>query len=192
MIFLFPNNPAMSRKYKFRNPDGIYFVTYSVIHWIDIFIRNEYKELLLDSWKFCTNEKGLDIYAWCIMTSHVHMIIGSRKEKLENIMRDMKRHTSTKMKKIINENPRESRKDWLLKMFQQAGLNNRNNNKFQFWQQNNHPLELSSNKDLENCINYIHYNPVKAGYVYRAEDYVFSSALDYAGGKGLIDIILIE
>lgn len=81
----------MSTKYKFHNQDQLYFISFAVVNWIDLFIRNEYKQVLLDSWRFCCEEKGLEIYGWCIMTSHVHMIIGSRQEKLENIVRDMKR-----------------------------------------------------------------------------------------------------
>src|SRR5262249_51315291 len=104
----------MGRKYKFHNPDSLYFVTYTVIHWIDLFIRNEYKNILLDSWRFCINKKGLELYSWCIMTSHVHMIVGSHVQKLEAIMRDMKRYTSEQLRAAIANNLCESRKEWLL------------------------------------------------------------------------------
>src|ERR1041384_7212041 len=104
----------MSRKYKFRDQDQLYFVSFAVINWIDLFVRNEYKQIMLDSWKHCQLNKGLEIYGWCIMTSHVHMIIGSNQNKLEDIMRDMKRHTSEKLKEAIKSNPQESRREWLL------------------------------------------------------------------------------
>jgi putative transposase len=182
----------MSRKYKFRNPEGFYFITYTVVNWIDIFIRNEYREIMLDSWKYCIQEKGLVISAWCIMTSHIHMIIGSRKNKLENIMRDMKSHTSTSMKKAISENPVESRKKWMIKMFVEAGSLKNHNKNFQFWQHGSHPVELYSNEIMEQKLDYIHENPVKAGFVNRPEDYVYSSAIDYAGGKGMMDIVLLD
>ena len=113
----------MSRKYKFHNPDGVYFVTFSVKGWADVFIRNEYKNILLDNLKYCQQNKGLEIFAWCIMSSHV---------------------------------------------------------------------ELWSNAVIEQKLEYIHQNPVEEGLVFRAEDYMYSSAVDYAGGKGLLDIILIE
>ena len=89
----------MSRKYKFQDSDKLYFVTFAVVYWIDLFIRNEYKNILLNSWKFCIEKKGLELFGWCIMTSHVHMIVGSHKDKLENIMHDMKMHTSKALKK---------------------------------------------------------------------------------------------
>ena len=66
----------MSRKYKFGDQDQLYFVSFAVINWIDLFVRNEYKQIMLDSWKHCQLNKGLEIYGWCIMTSHIHMIIG--------------------------------------------------------------------------------------------------------------------
>jgi len=105
----------VSRKYKFRDNSKLYFVSFSVVHWIDVFIRDEYKRVLIESWKYCKEHKGLEIYAFCIMTSHVHMIIGSNDEKLENIMRDMKSYTSTQLRKSIANNPYESRKEWMWK-----------------------------------------------------------------------------
>jgi REP element-mobilizing transposase RayT len=109
----------MSSKYKFRDQDDLYFVTFSVVNWIDLFIRNEYKEIMLESWTHCQENKGLEIYAWCIMTSHIHMVIGTHGSKLEEIMRDMKKYTSITLKKAIQTHPGESRREWLLWMMEQ-------------------------------------------------------------------------
>ncbi len=182
----------MSRKYKFRDQDKLYLVSFSVINWIDVFVRTEYKEILLDSFRFCQKEKGLEIYAWCIMTSHVHLIIGSQKNNLEDIMRDFKSHTSRALKKEIANHPKESRREWMLKMMQIMGTQNSNNKFFQFWQQNNHPLVLDNNKIIDNTLEYIHNNPIAAGFVDRQEDYVYSSARDYIGLKGKLDVLLIN
>ncbi len=84
----------MSRKYKFHDNDKIYFVSFAVINWVDLFIRNIYKDVIVDSLRFCQKEKALELYGWCIMTSHVHLIIVTTGNPLENIMRDLKRHTS--------------------------------------------------------------------------------------------------
>ncbi|PKP21563.1 MAG: transposase [Bacteroidetes bacterium HGW-Bacteroidetes-21] len=139
-------------------------------------------------------QKGflLPIYSWVIMTNHVHMIISSRKEELPNIMRDMKSFTSTHIKKAITGNSKESRKQWMLAMMVKAGTKNSNNNEFQLWQQHNHPLILDTNRAIDNTIDYIHNNPVVAGFVENPEDYLYSSARDYAGRKGLIDIEVID
>ena len=182
----------MSRKYKFSDNSKLYFISFSVVYWIDVFIRNEYRDILLDSWRYCAQHKGLEVYAWCIMTSHVHMIIGSEGSKLSDIVRDMKSFTSTSLKKAIVENPQESRKEWLLWMMKRAGEKNGNNKDFQFWQQHNQPVELYSNEMLDQRLKYIHDNPVKAGFVEEPEHYLYSSARDYCGIKGLLPIALIE
>lgn len=182
----------MSCKYKFRDQQQLYFVTFSVINWIDLFIRNEYKDIMLRSWNHCMNNKGMELYAWCIMTSHIHMIIGSQGEPLEHIMRDMKRHTSEELRRAIKLHPSESRREWLLEMMQKAGKKNSNNISFQLWNQDNHPIELNGLKKLHNCLDYIHHNPVVAGIVENPEDYLYSSARNYFGKQGLIDITFVE
>jgi putative transposase len=181
----------MSVKYKIRDQEKLYFVSFSVINWIDVFIRNEYKNIFLDSLKFCQRNKGLEIYGWCIMTSHVHLIIGTSDKPMENILRDLKSFTSTNIKKAIELNPTESRKEWMLWMMKRAGIKNNNNNDFQFWQQNNHPIELWDNYMMQQKLDYIHNNPVEAGFVDAPCDYVYSSARDYSEQKGLLNIKLI-
>ena len=115
----------MSRKYKFRDNTKLYFVSFAVINWIDVFIRNEYKQVLLDSLEYCQKFKELELYAWCLMTSHVHLIIGSKGNPMHNIIRDMKSHTSTQLRAAIGEHAQESRKEWMLWMMGRAGKMNR-------------------------------------------------------------------
>jgi putative transposase len=182
----------MSRKYKFRDNDKLYFVSFAVINWIDLFIRNEYKDILLKSFEHCIDKKGLELYAYCIMTSHVHMIIGSNKEPMENIMRDLKRHTSETLREAIEKHGQESRKEWMLQMMKQAGMLNPNNRGFQLWRQDNRPIELRDSERLYQKLKYIHHNPVEAGFVEKEEDWLYSSARNYHSLKGLIDVILIE
>jgi REP element-mobilizing transposase RayT len=126
------------------------------------------------------------------MTSHVHLIIGSNKEPMENIIRDFKRHTSETLRKAIETNPSESRKEWMLQMMKYAGISNPNNREFQLWRQDNRPIELSDSKRLYQKLKYIHHNPVEVGFVEKEEDWLYSSARNYYGLKGLINVILIE
>lgn len=182
----------MSRKYKFRDNDKLYFVTFAIVYWIDLFIREEYKKIVLDSWKYCIANKGMELYGWCIMTSHIHIIIGSHADKLERIMQNMKRHTSEQLRAAIKNNYSESRKEWMLWLMERAGKKNSNNIDFQLWQQHNNPIELSNQKMAWQKLEYIHQNPVKAGFVEKPEDYLYSSARDYCGMKGLIDILFLD
>ena len=184
----------MSTKYKFADNDKLYFITFAVVGWIDLFIRNEYRQILLDSWQYCRINKGLQVYGWCIMTSHVHMIIGTEKDALQDIVRDMKRHTSVALRKAITEHPQESMREWMLKLMQQAGTTNSNNSGFQLWRQDNHPIELYTVKVTHQKLDYIHNNAVEAGFVEKPEDYLYGSAKDYFGLPSSLfpDIILIE
>jgi putative transposase len=182
----------MSRKYKFRDIDKLYFVTFAVINWIDLFIRNEYKDILLKSFEHCIANKGLELYAYCIMTSHAHMIIGTNKEPMEDIMRDLKRHTSETLRKAIETNKTESRREWMLEMMKEAGIQNPNNKDFQLWKQDNRPIELRDEERLYQKLKYIHNNPVEAGFVEKEEDWLYSSARDYYGLKGLMEVTMIE
>ena len=182
----------MSRNYKFHNSEGIYFVTFTVVRWIDVFTRREYKDILVESLKYCIENKGLQLYAWVIMSNHVHLIISSKGKPIGSILRDVKRHTSKALTKAISENTQESLRDWLLWFFEREGKQNPNNENFQFWQQDeNHPIELWSNEVIDQKMDYIHYNPVIAGWVDEPEHYLYSSARDYAGGKGLIDDLIL-
>ena len=139
----------MGRKYIFHDSRELYFVSFATVNWIDVFTRKLYFDIVVDSLIFCTQNKGLELYAWCIMPSHVHLIISSAKDNLSDIMRDLKRHTSKALLKAIAENQKESRKEWLLSHFGRAGKRNANNETYQFWQQNNHPIELSSIEMLQ-------------------------------------------
>ena len=178
----------MSRSYKFHNQDKPYFVTFATVNWIDVFTRNIYKDILVDSLNFNVTNKGLLIYSWCIMTNHVHMIIGTKLNPMQDIMRDLKSYTSKEILKAIKDNPRESRKNWMLWMFERAGKRNSNNTKYQFWQQHNHPIQLDDNKIFDQKLEYIHQNPVVAGFVDKAEHFPYSSAKDYAGENGFVKV----
>jgi REP element-mobilizing transposase RayT len=60
----------MSRNYKFHNPNGAYFISFAIVEWLDVFTRNEYKDIFLESLTYSQENKGMEIYAWCIMTNH--------------------------------------------------------------------------------------------------------------------------
>lgn len=86
----------MSEKYK-TNSDGLYFVTFSVVGWLDVFTRRVYQEILIDSINFCKQNKELKIFCYCIMPSHVHFITYSENGSLSNTLRDLKAHTANNL-----------------------------------------------------------------------------------------------
>ena len=179
----------MSRKYKFDNPEGIYFISFATVGWIDVFTRRVYKDIVVESLCFCQKEKGLELFAWCIMTNHVHLIARAKDVfLLQDIIRDFKKYTSKKLLKAIQENNEESRKEWMLSIFKSAGEYNSNNTNYQFWRQDNNPIEVYSNSVIDQKLDYLHNNPVEEGIVEMAEEYIYSSARAYAGQKGLLEI----
>jgi len=184
----------MPKAYRFYNPDGIYFVTFTVVDWVDVFTRSFYKEIFMDSLNYAINNKGLIVYAWVIMSNHVHLIISSQENnELSAIVRDLKKFTSKKIIKEIVTNPKESRKKWMLWLFKKHGEANSNNKNYQFWIQDYHGVELDNNRIKEVTLSYIHNNPVKSRLVSEPENYIYSSAIDYVeGGKGLVTIELLQ
>ncbi len=133
----------MSRNYKFFNPEGVYFVSFAVVEWIDVFTRNEYKDIVIGNLQYNQKEKGMEIFAWCTMTNHVHLIFRSTKgQKSELLLGDFKRYTSKAILSAIKENLRESRREWLLEQFEKAGKTVSNVSKYQFWRHDNKPIEL--------------------------------------------------
>jgi REP element-mobilizing transposase RayT len=182
----------MGFAYTFANPDGVYFVTFTVVEWVDIFTRSRYADIVIESLKYCVAEKGLQLHAFVIMSNHLHLIISRNSEPtLSHIIRDFKKYTATQIKKSIETEP-ESRRNWMLWIFRQAGSNNPNNKNFQLWQHENHPEELITNRFIAQKLDYIHQNPVRAGIVYRAEDYKYSSAAAYSGSESILPVTFIE
>jgi len=180
----------MSGKYRFTNSDYIYFVTLTVVEWADVFTRRKYNELVCESINYCQKKKNLTIYAWCIMTNHVHLICSA--PKLPDVMRDLKKYTSRFIVDAIKNNPQESRKNWLLWMFKSAAEKSTSHGEYQFWQLGGHYVELSTNELMEQRLEYLHQNPVKAGFVEEPEQWYYSSARNYAGQQGRLEIVLIE
>lgn len=176
--------------YKVRNQAGTYFVTFAVVGWVDVFTRREYRDILLDSLRFCQKEKGMRLHSWCIMSNHVHLILSAKNNNVSELLRDFKKFTSRQIIEAIEKNERESRRQWMLQIFKQCGSQNSHNTHYQFWQQDNHPKELYSPAFSVQKLEYIHNNPVVAGLVDRPQDYLYSSARDYSGMKkaGLLEI----
>jgi REP element-mobilizing transposase RayT len=171
----------MSR-YKIHDQGGLYFTTSTVVGWIDIFSRKNYRDIILNSLKYNIENKALHVFAYIIMSNHIHLVLQAGqpdKWPLSDILRDFKKFTANTILDTIRKEP-ESRREWLMHMFKYYAIYNTNNRDFQFWQQDNHPIELTSMKVLWQKINYIHLNPVRAGIVDKPEEYIYSSARNYA------------
>lgn len=178
----------MSRNYKFHNPAGVYFVSFATVCWIDVFTRQVYFNVLAKSIAYCRKEKGMEVFVYCFMPSHVHLIFRSSNLDPSGLIRDFKKHTAKEVIKVIEENPQESRKEWMLKMFKKAGKEKGNISTYQFWQHHNKPIELWNNVVIKQKLDYIHNNPVETGFVVNAEDWKYSSARNFMEDHTVLNI----
>ena len=179
--------------YKIRNQAAIHFLTFAVVEWVDVFTRKDYRDIVLDSIRFCQAEKGLLLHCWCMMSNHVHLIASAKHENLSDVLGDFKKFTSKKIIEAIKQNKSESRRDWMVRIFEEQGEKNSRNTNYQFWRQDNQPMELYSSAFIVQKMNYIHNNPVEAGIVEKPEHYIYSSAKDYFFTKrcGLLELVFL-
>ncbi|WP_205314303.1 transposase [Pedobacter namyangjuensis] len=133
----------MGFAYHIKDQGAVHFVTFTVHQWVDVFTRPIYIEILLDSLTHCQKEKGLEIYAWVIMSNHCHFIVSAKNDNLSDIIRDFKKFTSKAIFKAIEENHRESRKNWLLKALNFEG-------RIWFWEEGYHGEEIYSEDFFDN------------------------------------------
>jgi REP element-mobilizing transposase RayT len=171
----------------------LYFTTSTVIDWVDIFTRASYRHVIVESLDYCQRQKGLKIYAWVLMSNHLHMVVSAEgKQAIGDILRDFKKFTNKKILKVLEEDEHESRRAWMLDRFYFAGANDKRITNYRFWQEGNHVEEIYTSEFLWQKVNYIHLNPVRAEIVGRAEEYLYSSARNYAGEKGLLEVEVVR
>ncbi len=164
----------MSEKYKVIDSTVPTFITLTVTDWIDLFIRPVYTNILDDSLNYCIGHKGLVVHAYVYMTSHLHLIVSSTGEELQNIVRDFKKFTSKQIITAIKEHP-ESRREWLLNKFSYAAKRTGRGKHYKVWKDGFHPVLLDTIKKIEQRVHYIHYNPIATGMIYEESAWVHSS-----------------
>ena len=179
-------NRMFAECYKIRDQQALHFLTFTIVGWIDIFSRKLYRDIMLDSFTYCRLNKGLRIGAYVIMSNHTH-VIWQTNNNLSDIIRDFKTFTSKAITNAIRKEP-ESRRDWLLYMFNFHANNTNQNDTSKVWTNNNHPEEIYTEDFMKSKLFYTHNNPVRAGLVTEPEYYLYSSASNYITGKGLIEI----
>lgn len=172
---------------------GCSYLTLNVVDWIDIFIRPVYKQVIVESLNYFIDKKGLTVYAWCLMTNHLHLIVQAKQGfGLASLITDLKKFTSRLILEDIDVEP-DSRRKWMLEKFRNASKSMNLPENFQVWQTSVAPvyIDLNNSNALKSQLDYVHCNPVRDRIVILPEDYLYSSAGDYAGIKGLVNVELI-
>jgi REP element-mobilizing transposase RayT len=182
----------MTTGYQIKDQSGLHYLTFQVVDWIDIFTRQIYRDIILESLSYCQQKKELQIFGYVIMSNHIHLIANSVSGKLSDTIRDFKKYTSGKIIKTIIENPQESRKEWMLNRFSFHSKQHSRNEKYQFWTHENHSIILYSPEFTQEKLEYIHNNPVRAGIVQFPEEYLYSSARNYAEKDSLLTVVKLN
>ena len=165
----------MSTGYQIYDQYRLYFLTFTIVDWVDVFTRKVYRDIVIDSLRFCIAEKELEVYGFVIMSNHVHIIARSRCGKLSDTIRDFKKFTANSILNVIHNEP-ESRKEWMLHRFKWNAGQQERNSVHQVWMHGSHAEEITTQPFFRQKLDYIHNNPVTAGWVEREEDYLYSSA----------------
>jgi REP element-mobilizing transposase RayT len=177
----------MKEGYVIHDQSLPHFITATVVDWIDVFTRKNYRDCIIESLNYCIENKAMIVYGYVIMSNHIHIIVQSGDGKLSDLIRDFKKFVAKNVLEKIQTEP-ESRREWMLERFKLATESHSRNKNYQFWQYGNHAEEIYTNKFMWSKLDYIHLNPVRAAIVEKAEDYVYSSASNYINNTGLIEI----
>jgi REP element-mobilizing transposase RayT len=181
----------MSDKYTVRDTENAYFLTITTVGWIDLFTRLKLRNTIIDSLKYCQQNKSLEVFAFVLMPSHLHLMCRSQEgHHLSDIIRDFKKFTSKCLIENIMDGG-ESRKEWLLELFRKACSRLNKEMNYKVWQDGYHGEPIESNKFIYQKLNYIHRNPVVDRIVEKPEDYIYSSARNYASLEGVMDVIVL-
>lgn len=182
----------MSTKYKATTTEDAYFITITTVGWVDVFTRLNQKQNIIEALKHCQNNKGLEIYSYCIMSSHIHILCkGTNGFVLSDIIRDFKKFTAKKIIQTILNEP-ESRREWMLDFFKKSCENLKRNQEYKVWQNGYHAEHIYSDSFIKQKVEYIHNNPVKDKIVANPEDYYFSSARNYADLENDLEIVVLN
>ncbi len=181
----------MTTGYQIKDQEGLYYLTFQVVDWVDLFTRQVYRDIIIDSFKHAIEHKDFQLFAYVIMSNHIHLIAHSGKGELSNTIRDIKKYTSKKIIETIYTIV-ESRREWMLNQFSFNAKKHSRNKSYQVWTHENHAILLYSPEFTAEKLEYLHQNPVRAGIVINPEDYLYSSARNYADMDSLLNIELLS
>jgi REP element-mobilizing transposase RayT len=169
-------------RYKIYEPTYPHFMTCTVLHWIALFTRKDSVGILFESFRYLQQNDDFKLYAYVILENHLHIVAQSN--DIAKSMAKFKRHTARELIKLLHK---ENAKTILeqLAFYKKAHKSDRT---YQVWQEGLQPKLIQTDAMMISKINYIHQNPVKRGYVDEAVHWRYSSARDYEGMSGLLEV----
>ena len=164
------------KRYKIYNSETtFYYSTCTIIAWLPIFQEEKYFTVIIDSLKYCQENKGLYLLGYVIMPTHLHLITSNSEDTtLSDIMRDFRQYTSKKVRKLLEE----YKQIQFLRIFEKAA-SKLEKQTYRIWKDDYHPVALKSDKWFHEKINYLHAHPVRKGFVELPEYWKYSSARNW-------------
>jgi REP element-mobilizing transposase RayT len=181
----------MQSENEFGEKEACYFITFQTVDWVDVFIRPVYKQVIVHTLNHFIETKGLVVYAWCLMSNHLHLLAQAKQGSvIAELEKEYKSFTTTKILEAIDTEP-EARRKWMMHQFENFGTMLGLMKKYHVWQNCSHPLYIDFKKKelLLEHFEYIHQNPVRDKIVDIPGEYKYSSARDYSGLQGLVNIV---
>ncbi len=168
-------------RYKITNPELQHFITSTVLHWIPVFTRPATVDILLESLRYLMAD-GLKVYAYVILENHLHLVVQSI--QLDRDIARFKSFTAKQLIRYLDENNVRLIQEQLA-FYKKVHKSDR---AYQFWQEGVHPEVIQNEAMMRQKVEYIHQNPVKRGHVDNAVHWRYSSARNYAGVAGLLEV----
>ncbi|CAG0990343.1 hypothetical protein ANRL3_02731 [Anaerolineae bacterium] len=169
-------------RYVITEPSKPHFLTCTVLEWLPVFTRPATVQILLDSWTYLRENDGLRLYGYVVLENHLHFV--AQAPRLDLCVKRFKSFTARKIIDYLEEN----RVKQILERLCFSKLAHKEDREHQFWQEGSHAELILDEAMMRERLDYIHFNPVKRGYVDKPEDWRYSSARNYAGQDGLTPI----
>jgi REP element-mobilizing transposase RayT len=169
-------------RYKIIEPTHPHFITCTILHWLPVFTRPDSVQIILDSLSHLKTSDKLKLYGFVILENHLHLIVSS--EDLSNTIKKFKSFTAKEIIKLLQANRANNILDQLA-FYKKA---HKKDSSYQVWQEGCAAKLIQGYEMMRQKLKYIHHNPVKRGYVEVAEHWRYSSAKNYAGESGLIEV----
>jgi putative transposase len=181
-----PKDAVMGRsRYKQVEGEQTYFATCTVVGWLPLFTNPELAEVVLGSLKLLHEEDRLTLHAYVLMENHLHFV-GTAND-FSNEVKSFKSFTAKKIVELL----RLSGNSFYLKQMHFLKKHHKTNQTYQVWQEGSHLVAILDGKTLRQKLEYIHFNPVRRGYVNQPEHWRYSSAQNYSGQTGLVPVQVI-
>jgi REP element-mobilizing transposase RayT len=174
--------PMGRSRYKITSNEQPHFLTCTVVKWLPLFSRPETARIILDSLRYLQSREELSVFGFVIMENHIHLIVSAK--DLSNAIRRFKSFTARK----IIDHLKERGEKWILTHFREEKASHKKDREYQFWQEGTHPVVIQNEEIMLQKLEYLHNNPVRRGYVDDPTHWRHSSARNYAGHDGLIDV----